>query len=124
MAIDCDVILKWGATPEQLRALGGALWRWCHRAAGDTGTYQYLDNQALADLIAGQLPAPVRTARQAALPRVQFRVGGDASRDCQATIESLRREIPHEGVEGVLVGGSGWGRADQHPAPGPIPEAV
>ena len=52
MSITCDVILQWGATPEQLRALGAALWRWCDRTAGDTGIYQYLDNQALADLIA------------------------------------------------------------------------
>ena len=46
MSISCDVILHWGSTPEVLRALGAALWRWCSGAAGDTGICQYLDNQA------------------------------------------------------------------------------
>lgn len=56
MAIACDVLLRWSATPDQLTALGTAWWRWCNRSAGDAGIYQYLDNQALADLIAGKLP--------------------------------------------------------------------
>ncbi len=45
MSIKCDVFLQWTATPDQLTALGAALWRWCIRAAADTGIYQYLDNQ-------------------------------------------------------------------------------
>ena len=51
-ALDGTVILPWAATPEQLTAVGAALWRWCTRAAQDSGIYKFLDNQALADLIA------------------------------------------------------------------------
>ncbi len=56
MSVTCDIIVGWDARPEQLAVLGNALWRWCNRTAGNTGIYQYLDNQALADLIAGKLP--------------------------------------------------------------------
>jgi hypothetical protein len=44
MSIKCDVVLQCSATPDQPTSLGAALWRWCNRAAGDTGIYQYLDN--------------------------------------------------------------------------------
>src|SRR5438309_5573249 len=54
MSMNCDIVLKWSATPEQLRSLGGAFWRWCNRAEGNVGTYQHVDNQALADLVAGK----------------------------------------------------------------------
>jgi hypothetical protein len=46
MSMNCDIILQWSATPAELTDLGAALWRWCNRTAGDTGIYQYLDNQA------------------------------------------------------------------------------
>jgi len=58
MPSNCDIILQQSATPDQLAALGTSLWRWCNRTAGDTGVYQYLDNQGLADMIAGKFPAP------------------------------------------------------------------
>jgi hypothetical protein len=108
MSINCDIILKWSATPEQLTALGAALWRWCQRAAGNTGIYQHLDNQALADLIAGQLPASSQTRRQAERRGVHFRVRDQASADRQATIASLRREIPGKGIEDIVVEGTSW----------------
>jgi hypothetical protein len=107
MSINCDVILQWSATPEQLTALGAALWRWCNRAAGSSGIYQYLDSQALADLIAGKLPSS-QTPWQAGRGGVQFRVRDDASPDRQATIDSLRHSIPATGVEDIVVDGSSW----------------
>ena len=58
MSIKCDLILQWSATPEQLTALGAAMWRWCNRAAGNTGIYQYLDNQVLADLLFQVIRSP------------------------------------------------------------------
>src|SRR5437870_2051020 len=86
MSIQCEIILKWSATPSQLTALGAALWRWCHRAAGFPGNYQFLDNQALADLIAGKLPA----SRQIPLPAdkrgVLFQIRDEASHNRRATI--------------------------------------
>ena len=108
MSINCDVILQWGATPEHLAALGAALWPWCNYAAGDSGIYQYLDNQALADLIAGKLPVSSRTPRQADRRGIHFRVRDEASRDRQASVESLRRAIPAAGVEDIMVDGTSW----------------
>jgi hypothetical protein len=105
MSVDCTIILKPSATREQLTALGGALWRWCIRAAGGTGVYQYLDNQALADLIAGRLPAPNQTARPAERWGVRFRIRDGAFPDRRAAIDSLRREIPADGVADVLADG-------------------
>src|SRR5687767_6037861 len=112
MSINCDIILQWGATTEQLRALGAALWPWCNRRAQDTGTYQFLDNQALADLIAGRLPASSQPSRQAVQRGVHFWVRDEASHDRQATIDSLRREIPALGVEDVVVDGRSWNLTD------------
>jgi hypothetical protein len=104
MAINCDVIVRWGATPEQLRTLGTALWRWCTRAVGGAGIYQYLNDQALADLIAGKLPVASPAERRGVL----FRVRDEASQDRQATIDRLRREMPAEGVEDILVDRISW----------------
>jgi hypothetical protein len=108
MSIQCDVILQWRATPEQLKALGTALWRWRSRAAGGAGIYQLLDDQALADLAAGTLPASSPTERRG----VSFKVRDGASPDRQATIDRLRREIPGEGVKDILVDGKSWNLMD------------
>jgi hypothetical protein len=107
MSINCDVILRGGATPEQLRVLGAALWRWCGRTAGDTGVYQYLDSQALADLIAGKMPASSQVERSG-----RFRVRDGTSKDWQATIDSLRRAIPAKGIDDIVVDGKSWNLID------------
>jgi hypothetical protein len=112
MSIDCDVILRWSATPEQLTALGTALWRWCSRAAGNTGLYQYLDNQPLADLIAGKLPTSGQTPRQTGRQGIHVRFQDETSHDRQAAIDSLRREIPAKAVEDIVVEGRSWKRID------------
>jgi hypothetical protein len=117
VSIYCQVILKPSATPGQLTRLGAALWRWCTQAAGRTGMYQYLDNQALADLLAGRLPAADPVASRGEQWGVRFRVGDGAFRDRQALIDSLRRQIPAEGVEDVRADGISWNAgAFQHPA--------
>src|SRR5438045_3899384 len=99
MSITCEVILPWAATPAQLTAVGAALWRWCTRAARDTGIYKFLENQALADLIAGKHPVSSHRPRPAGRRGVHFTVWDETSQDRQATIDSLRREIPATGVE-------------------------
>jgi transposase len=104
MAITCDVILRAGATREQLNALGTALWGWCIRAAGNTGIYQFLDNQALTDLIAGRLPASSQPQRRG----FHCWVRDEVSRDRRVTVHSLRREIPSGGVEDIFVDGKSW----------------
>jgi hypothetical protein len=103
MSINCEITLRWDAKPEHLKALGAALWEWCSGAAGDAGIYPYLDNQALADLLTGRSPAPPGWGQGP--PRVQFLVRGDPVQDRQATLESLCRRIPSEGVMEVRVDG-------------------
>jgi hypothetical protein len=106
MSIKCDVILQWSATPEELAAVGTALWR--SRAAGKTGIYQYLDNQALADLIAGKLPIAGLTPGEGLGRGFHFRIWDETSHDRQPIIDSLRRDIPVNGVEDIVVGGRSW----------------
>jgi hypothetical protein len=115
MSIHCDVILQRSAAPEQLTALGAALWRWCNRVAGNTGIYQYLDSQALADLIAGMLPASSQAPQQDDRRAVHFWVRDELSRDRQAAIDILRRAIPAGGVEDVIVDGSSWDQVEPNP---------
>lgn len=112
MSMNCDIILKWSATPEQLAAVGSALWRWCNRTAGAAGIYRYLDNQALADLIAGKLPDSSQTAWRADPRGVHFSFQGEASDDRQATIRGLRQEISTQGVEDIVVDGKSWNLTD------------
>jgi hypothetical protein len=108
MAINCDVILHWSVTPSQLTALGTALWRWCNHTAADTGIYRCLDNQALADLIAGRLPVCHYAPGSAERWRMHFWVRDEASQDRLATIEGLRREVPATGIEDIVVDGTSW----------------
>jgi len=98
MSVHCDVILRGSATPGQLAAVGAGLWRWCRLTAGNTGVYQHLDSQALADLIAGRMPAR----------GLHFRVLDEASQDRQATLDSLHRELPADGIEDLVVEGTSW----------------
>ena len=105
MSINCEVLLRWDATPEQNRALGAALWGWCNHTAGNARLYQYLDNQPLADLLAGRFPALGPLARGTDLPQVSFMVAGEAARDRVGILESLRRALPTEGIADVRVDG-------------------
>ena len=100
MSVPCDFIVNWEATPEQLASLGSALWRWCTHTEGNTGIYQYLDNQALADLIAGKLPVSSQPPREPDRRGVHFRVRDEVSQDRQATVDGLRRELPTGGDRG------------------------
>lgn len=110
MTVQCDVILQWNATPQQLTALGAGLWRWCSRTAGGASAYRYVDDQALADLIAGKLPVTIQTPRRPDQRGVCVSVRDEVSQERQATIASLRQELPVEGVEDILVDGKSWNR--------------
>ena len=111
MSVYCHVILKPDATPGQFTTLGAALWRWCTRAAGGTGVYRYLDNQALADLVAGLPPTSGHTTWSAERHGLLYGVRDGAFPDLRAVIDSLRREIPPEGIEDIVVEGGSWCRA-------------
>ena len=104
MSVNCEITVPWSATPDQLTALGSALWRWSVRTAGDAGIYECLDNQPLADLIAGTLPRSGRAEGRG----TRFRLRDPASQSRQATIDSLRWEMPAQGVEDVVVDGTSW----------------
>ena len=112
MSVYCHLILNPSASSGQLTALGAAIWRWCTRAAGNSGIYQYLDNQPLTDLLAGRLPGAHQTAGAAERWSVRFGVPDGAYRDRQAFIDNLRREIPAEGIVDVFVDGASWGPVD------------
>lgn len=117
MSVTCDIIVSWDATPEQLAVLGNALWRWCNRTAGNTGIYQYLDNQALADLIAGKLPVSSQPRLNTDWRGVHFRVRDEASQDRQ--VHGLRCELPAGGLEDVLVDGTSWNSVESEGHLGP-----
>ena len=105
MSVYCHVVVKPGATAGQLAALGTALWAWCTGAANGDGVYQYLDNQGLADLIAGRLPAADPSVRPADRWGVRFRVPDGAFPDRRAVVESLTRALPAAAVEAVRADG-------------------
>lgn len=108
MTIYCDVFLRASATPAQLAAVGVAFWQWGTRAAGG-GIYPFLNSQPLADLIAGKHAASAVRA---------FRIRDEVSLNRQATIKSLRREIPVAAIADIVVDGTSWKRHPLQPNPG------
>lgn len=110
MVIHCDVALQCNATPDQLRAVGAALWRWSLGAG--VSPARCLDDQVLADLIDGKLPAAGLLSRGAQRPGVRLQVRDEVSRDRRAAIAGLRRELPADAVEDVVVDGVSWNRRD------------
>ena len=119
MPIDCDVILRDDATPEQLRALGRALWRWSLGTARQTSICGHVDNQTLADLIDGLLPARPECAGRGGPPGVRFRIRNESSDDRWVTADGLRRAVPADGLLDVLVAGRSWREASGEPVPVP-----
>jgi len=112
MSLRCQVVLKGSASPEQLSTLGGALWGWCNRAAGESAIYQYVDNQLLADLIAGKFPVSSSQSGVADHRGLCFRVRGQASQDFRPTVDSLRRALPGQAVEDIVIDGVSWNLVD------------
>jgi hypothetical protein len=110
MSDHCDVILRSDATPGQLRAIGAALWRWCNAVEAGRDTFQCLDSQSLADLIAGRFPTVNRPSADERDIRV--RVCCEAGLDGRVTINRLRRALPRAGVTDVQVDGTSWDRVD------------
>jgi hypothetical protein len=117
MPVTCDVILQPNATPTQLRAVGAALWRWCIRTSGQAGIHRYLDNQVLADLIAGRHPTPNQALGRDDRREAHFRARDEMSEDRQSAVVGLRKEMPGEGIVDVLVDGTSWHRPDAKQSP-------
>lgn len=114
MPIDCEIILRWEAKPEQLTAMGLALWRWCLNQSADTDTYPYLNNQVLSDLIAGEFPGtdPSRARRAAGQPGFHFYVQAEGMSGIIVAIESMRRAIPQAAIEDLIVADTSWRQAE------------
>jgi hypothetical protein len=108
MSISCDIILTPTATPEELHAVGIALWHWCTHASEASGLYQFLDNQALADLIQGSLPLSSEPQLREDHRGIRFRIRDEASRDRLTTVNRLRRVLPTLGIADILVEGVSW----------------
>jgi hypothetical protein len=117
MPIRCEVIPRRSATPQELQKLAAALQRWCHNEVKGEGGSRRLDPQAMEDLLAGKLPQrlavesligpdePDPEADRRAVPVV---VRGGPAYDRKVIVQGLRREIPAELVEDVLVAGRSW----------------
>lgn len=60
MPIECEVVPRDGASPEDLKRLGNALLRWYVRERERGGIADSLDAEALAALLNGRLPAARR----------------------------------------------------------------
>jgi hypothetical protein len=58
MPIDCEVIPRPGATPDELKELGSALLRWYVQECGGDGVAHSVDTEALIELLNGRPPAP------------------------------------------------------------------
>jgi hypothetical protein len=112
MSIHCDVILQCDANPEQLRAVGAALWRWCNGGVEAAGPYQSLNNQALADLIDGKLPVACQGRRHTEHRGFRLRVRDETSRNRREAIAGLRRQLPAAGIDDVVIDGVSWNRID------------
>ncbi len=107
MPFFCDIILRGDATPEQLKAIGAALWHWCSGPGPHAGPYRSLNDQTLADLIDGKFPA-LSQPRRAEPQEVRLRVWDEASQDRRTTIAKLRRELPAAAVDDVVIDGISW----------------
>ena len=56
--LESEAIPRANATPEQLRALGGALAEWARRECSDVGILHFISQEALANLANGNWPPP------------------------------------------------------------------
>lgn len=117
MPIRCELIPRRTATRKELQKLGDALQRWCHDEVKDEGGSRRIDAQGLEDLLGGRLPQALATEAlvgpdgpdpAADRRAVAVVVRGGPAYDRKAIIEGLRREIPAELVEDVLVAGRSW----------------
>lgn len=124
MSINCEIVVRDRATADELRALGRALWSWYSRSWGDAVLCQTVDNQGLADLLGGNLPALRRTPRFAGRRYVHLRVPDEAAAGAQATVDRLRQELGAERVEEIWVDGNRWESRPGRPGPAPVSPPV
>jgi hypothetical protein len=132
-ALECEVIPRRDATTQELKALASALDRWISESAQPFLTTAY----AVADLHGGELPQPLSVAFESYLDDQLVRRGRDPPsgqersrrhqeivqrlgpiaasrtvlvhvRDAKQAIASLRKTVPPELVEDILIDRRSW----------------
>lgn len=94
-----EVILTHGATPEQLRAVGRALWKRI-TLEGNPHFHQLLNNQQVADLLQGQFPG----GSPRACHGIHCQFSG-RFKDVNLAIQALRPLLALEGVLEIVIAG-------------------
>jgi hypothetical protein len=89
--LDCEVIPRRDATPEQLRALGGALADWARLASSDEGILHFISRFGLADLTNGNRPPPFLEQYQEMLNEGRILSGDAISLGAEQQLEERRR---------------------------------
>ena len=82
------------------------------QAAGERAAFQCVDNQVLADLVAGKFPLSSQRSREAGHLSLHFNVRGNTSHDFRPTINSLRRDLPVMAIEDLVIDGVSWNLVD------------
>src|SRR5258708_35254720 len=99
--LESEAIPRANATPEQLRALGGALAEWARRESSDAGILHFISQEALANLANGSWPPPFLEQFQEMRNENRALTNDAANRDPQAQANERRRP------EGDRAG-AGW----------------
>ena len=133
MSIQCRIIPKAAATPEQLKALGLAISNWYENELAEGQLPHWVDYGALASLLDGKTPPtlaeqletriveslgrPLTDDRKKEIIQQLFGAGDAELRaipaavriaDRDTVIESMRHTIPADLVEDITVDNKSW----------------
>ncbi len=126
MPVPCELLPRLDATPGQLKQLGAALETWVRRELGNEGVLYSFDGEGLASLLGGEPPNPLALRVTPPNERVswgqirrdlgplasdrslRFTVKDDPPWPRAKVIENLRRAIPAELVDDILIDGESW----------------
>ncbi|QDU62900.1 hypothetical protein Pan216_37730 [Planctomycetes bacterium Pan216] len=124
-AIQFFIVPRNDAFPDQLKVLGEALSRWCSEQR-DVGLRAVIDEDALLDLEAGELPKPLALRHEEELSTHESEEDSSyestrwrssrglsvwlspANVGKQRLASSLRGSLPEETIQDVLVDGERW----------------
>lgn len=99
--LDSEAIPRANATPEQLRALGGALADWARCECTDTGILHFISQEALANLANGNWPPPYLEQFQEMRNENRALTGDVTNRDPQFQAKERQRFKEEMGDAGL-----------------------